>query len=71
MSNCKKYEGLLKKISKFLRRIKELYILDGKLMVCSEKKIKKIKVPFEQISLPQSKDKTKLKFTLEGREFKN
>ena len=41
-------------------------------MVYSEKKDSKElsgQVPFEHISLPQSKDKTKLKFTLEGRDF--
>ncbi len=54
MSNCKKYEGLIKKISKFLWTIKELHILDGKLMVFQKKRLKRLdssieKYPIESI----------------------
>ena len=75
LEECKKYEGWLKKKSpSFFGGWQKRYfrILDGKLMVYSEKKDSKElsgQVPFEHISLPQSKDKTKLKFTLEGRDF--
>ena len=42
LEEYKKYEGGLQKISKFLLRMeKMLYILDGKLMVYSKKKIQK------------------------------
>ena len=75
LEECKKYEGWLKKKSpKLFGGWQKRYfrILEGKLIVYSEKKDSKDlkgQIPFEHISNPESKDKTKLKFNLEGREF--
>ena len=75
LEECKKYEGWLKKKSpKLFGGWQKRYfrILEGKLLVYSEKKESKDlkgQIPFEHISNPSSKDKTKLQFTLEGREF--